>query len=121
MPAKRKTVNASEEEAISLQAILQDDGNSERDSYSSVDSVAIQRLIYCISSLGGMVTFWYDSNNSRLCFSMRLFGGQRSYQIDDATQFPAVSESVVSKLTPVMVSKKLSPPQPLKQAQKDEK
>jgi hypothetical protein len=60
--------------------------------------------------LGGMVTFWHDSINQRLCFSMRLWGEARSYNVEQASQFPMVSESVVGKLVKVMQTKKLAPP-----------
>jgi len=121
MPARKKADNAAEKETYNLQEILQDDGSTEYDNYSNVDSVAIQRLIYAVSSLGGMVTFWYDNNNKRLCFSMRLFGGHKSYQIDDAAQFTQISEPIIGKLTRIMQEKKLPPLPPLTAPKKGEK
>jgi len=118
MPSKKKPTSDSSDDAIDLKTLLQDDSETERDSYAGVDSMAVIRLIHCVSCLGGMVTFWYDGNNGRLCFSMRLFGGQRSYQIDNSAQFAQVSEPIVSKLTPIMQTKKQTPPPPLNQAQK---
>lgn len=96
----------------SLSEILSDSSDSVGNSYALVDSLAILRLIYCVSSLGGMVTFWRDSNNQRLCFSMRLWGEVRSYNFDHAAEFVAVSEPLVEKLSKVLATKKLPPPPP---------
>lgn len=113
MPARRKTNEVKDPDAPSLKEILSDSGSSVMPTFAGVDSLAIVRLIHSVSSLGGMVTFWVDSNNQRLCFSMRLWGEARSYNLDDPSQFASISEPIVAKLAKVMQTKKLPPPPPL--------
>jgi len=108
-PRKTKTPERGPDEPT-LAQILQDDSSAIGDTYHTVDAVSIQRLVYTVTALGGMVTFWVDSAHKRLCYSMRLWGEHRSYQIDLAAQFTQVSEPVVEKLSKVLATKKLPPP-----------
>jgi hypothetical protein len=112
MATRKKPLQEKDPNAPSLKEILSDNSNSVSDSYNLVDPISTIRLIYCVTALGGMVTFWHDSVNERLCFSLRLWGEARSYNVEHASQFPGVSESVVGKLVKVMQSQKKAPPVP---------
>lgn len=111
---RRKTpdVNPNEQPIQSLNALLSEGDSDSLDSFSDVNARSLERLVYCVSALGGMVTFWYDRANYRLCFSMRLGSDKKSYQVETAEQFNLTAEYVVSKLTPALQSLKKRPPNP---------
>ena len=112
MAARRTSRQEIDPDAPTLKEVLSDSGDSRRVAFNSVDSLAVIRLVHSVSSLGGMVTFWVDSSNDRLCFSMRLWNDRRSYQIEDPSQFRLVSEPIVEKLSKFMAEKKIPPPPP---------
>lgn len=121
MATRKKGTSNEGVESPNLSEILSDGNDSEWGGFASVDSVATLRLIYAVSALGGMVTFWDDRANKRVCFSVRLWGGHKSYQVDEPLQFGLISEPVVAKLTKYMMDKKLSPPPLLRSPEKPEK
>lgn len=110
MATRKKTGAVPDENQPSLSEVLSDSSDSERVTWSDTNSLSILRLIHCVSCLGGMVTFWVDSNNSRICFSMRLWNQQRSYNIDHASQVPSVTEPIVGKLSKYLLERKLPAP-----------
>lgn len=114
MTTRRKTTNASTNpDAPSLSDLLQGSGSAERVSYCDVDPNTLRRVIYAVSELGGMVTCWVDSNNSRISVSLRVGSEKRSYDFESGEQFNATIEQVISRLTPGLVALKRKPPPPL--------
>lgn len=113
MTARRKTnVNPDEQSVPSLADLLSEGDSASLDSFGDTDPNTLQRLTYVVTALGGMVTYWYDSPNRRMCLSMRLGAEKKSYQVDTAVQFDMVAESVVSKLTPALQRTLKPPPKP---------
>lgn len=113
MATRKSKIEEKDPNAPSLKEILSDGVDSSGPTYHGANSVAVLRLIYAVTALGGMVTFWTDSANQRLCFSMRLWGERRSYDIDDPSQVSLTTEPIVAKLSKVLHSKKYPPPPPL--------
>lgn len=110
MATRKRPQEEKDPNAPSLKEVLSDGSDTIGPTYASVDSLAILRIIYTVSALGGMVTFWVDSVNQRICFSMRLWGEARSFQVDDPGQFSLISEPLVGKLSPHLQKKKFPPP-----------
>lgn len=113
MATRKKSTEVIDPNAPILKEIMSEGRNSGGTYYNSVDGLSILRLLHTVTTLGGMVTFWRDSNNLRLCFSVRLWNQPLSYNVNDASDFPAISEDIVGKLSKYLADKKLPPPPPL--------
>ena len=111
---RKKTDDVQDEETISLAEILQGDSDSGGPYYGIVDSNTCLRLIHSATAVGSFITFWRDSTNQRICFSVRLGTQKRSYQVEEAEEFVQVAESVIGRLAPVLIARKKPAPPPIK-------
>lgn len=108
----RGKTNQLPDNTPSLSELLQDTNFSDSDSYGDVDPNTLQRLVYTVTGIGAMATFWYDSVNGRLCLSVRSGNDKRSYQWETTEQFQMGAEAIISKLTPALRAKLAPPPTP---------
>lgn len=112
MPRRKPPEDPNAISIPSLKEILQADTTDQRDLFASVDPLSLIRLVHAICSLGGMVTFWDDRNNSRLCFSLRLGSERKSYNCQTHQELERVAEDLVGKFTPSLRSHNIPPPPP---------
>ena len=98
---------------INLSELLQDDSNTIGPSFGDTDGLAIRRLNHVVGELGGMVTYWVDHTNQRLCFSVRIGSEKRPYQAESVEQFNQQCEQFTSRLAPALKRLGKKPPPPL--------
>lgn len=111
----RKTVKheTPSPEGLSLAELLQDDSDNVLPSFGDTNGLAGRRLLHAVGELGGMVTYFVDHTNSRLCFSVRIGSDKRSYNAETAEELDRLMEQFVGKLIPALNRLK-KPPPPLK-------
>lgn len=114
MTARRKaSSDATTPEGFSLTTLLSDAGDSKRDTYGDTNSNVLRRLTYAACELGGMVTYFYDSANQRLCFSVRVGSEKKSYQCETAEQFNQQAEQFIERVGAILLKMGKAPPPPL--------
>ena len=103
--------DAINSESVKLSEILQGDSDSVSVAFGDTDGSTIRRLNHTVGELGGMVTYWVDSVNGRLCFSVRVGSEKRSYQAETGEQFNRSAEAFIEKLLPALgrLKKRLPP------------
>lgn len=110
MATKKRSYDENIPEGFSLNDVLQDSSNSVGLHYGSVNGNTIRRLNHCVGELGGMVTYYVDHNNQRLCFSVRIGSEKRGYQCESVEHLEQTIEAFIGKLTPALVRLKKAPP-----------
>lgn len=114
MTTRKRGTNAQDTtENINLNLLLSDTASGDTLGFNTVSPSRLLRLTTAVTGLGGMVTYWVDSANSRLCVSMRIGSEKRSYNTDTAEQFNQLIEQLTNKLAVGLQQLKKPPLPPL--------
>jgi hypothetical protein len=115
MTTRRKKVTTDDStETVSLSQLLSPDSDSSRITYGDLDGNTLARLGHVITEVGGFATYWLDSDNSRICLSVRLGAEKKSYNFEAPEEFKRVAEDIIGKLTPALQRMGRKPPPPIK-------
>lgn len=110
----RKPKNDKPQDAnmAEIEELLSGTGSDSSVLLCSITPRPIHELLIVVCGLGGMCSFWYDGNNDRVCFSVRIGTIHKSYSAETAQAFEQTAEALTNKL--VLGFAKLGKPNPLK-------